>query len=639
MKLMIIESPGKLKKLRPIMKKLRPHEDWEVVASGGHIRDLPVSGQDDSMITTGVRKNYSLIYEILDKSTRNVRAIKDAVKKASEIYLATDPDREGESISWHIKEAASIRDYQRITFNEITLKRVGEALAAPRMIDMNRVAAQECRRAMDRLVGYMVTKELRRLMGKPTTAGRVQSPAVYMVVLREREIRTFVVIAHFSARLHFLAADGSSTWCADWQPVPDYASKEDPYVRDGNLAQCVATTRNMIVESTDDRKAERIPPAPFISSTLQQAASNSLKWDPDKTMQVAQRLFEQGVITYHRTDNPNIPDEAMQDIHAVANTLGMKSVTERRVFSAAEGAQEGHPAITPTNWADTDAGENAEEQALYRLIRVRALASQMEAAIYDVRTVRLIAPGPDGKPLRFTASGKTIANPGWLKLLKNDDTEDSEDSGGAGTSNPVPLLAPRQVLSVHKGECLNKKTQPPGRYTKASLIKEMERRGIGRPSTFASILKNISSKGLITEKNRKLVPEALGEETIARLEGVFSFLELNFTRELERDLDRIAQGEDTYGAVITKLHKRLEDELSRQQDQPSAASHAASRKSAPVPSEVFKCGKCGMGLVRRIKAGKGGWDFWGCSGYRANSCQVSYPTIKGEPDFTKAKGI
>lgn len=220
---------------------------------------------------------------------------------------------------------------------------------------------------------------------------------------------TFVVIAHFSARLHFLAADGSSTWCADWQPIPDFASKDDPYVRDGHLAQLVAATKNVIVESSDDRKAERSPPAPFISSTLQQAASNSLKWDPDKTMQVAQRLFEQGVITYHRTDNPNIPDEAMPDIQAIANTLGMKSVTERRVFSAAEGAQEGHPAITPTNWADADAGENAEEQALYRLIRVRALASQMESALYNVRTVKLIASGPDGKPLRFTASGKTIA--------------------------------------------------------------------------------------------------------------------------------------------------------------------------------------------------------------------------------------
>lgn len=639
MKLMIIESPGKLKKLRPMMKKLRPTEDWEVVASGGHIRDLPANGQDDSMITTGVRKNYSLIYEILDKSARNVRTIKDAVKKADEIYLATDPDREGESISWHIKEAASINEYQRITFNEITQKRVDEALANPRLIDMNRVAAQECRRAMDRIVGYLVTKELRRLMGKPTTAGRVQSPAVYLVVLREREIQSFVVVAHFGTRLHFLTPDGSSTWSADWLPVPDFATKEEPYVLDISLAQSVASSKAVIVESCEDRKAERSPPAPFISSTLQQAASNSLKWDPDKTMQVAQRLFEQGVITYHRTDNPNIPDEAMADIYAVAATLRMKAVTERRVFNAAEGAQEGHPAITPTNWSEADSGETDEERALYKLIRIRALASQMEAAIYDVRTAKLLATGPEGKPLRFIASGRTVSYSGWLKLLEADDTEEPDEPDANKANNPVPPLAPRQVLPVHQGECLSKKTQPPVRYTKASLIKEMERRGIGRPSTFASILKNITSKGLIAEKNRKLVPEALGEETIARLEGVFTFLELDFTRELERDLDRIAQGKDTYRAVIAKLHGRLEHELARQRDQPGVPMQSPGHSESQTASQTFKCGKCGEGLIRRTKPGKGGWDFWGCSGYRASGCKVSYPSLNDQPDLSRPKGI
>lgn len=634
MKLMIIESPGKLKKLRPMMKKLRPNEDWQVIASGGHIRDLPVSGQDESMITTGVRKNYSLVYEVLDKSKHNVRTIKDAVKKADVVYLATDPDREGESISWHLKEVASIKAYHRITFNEITQKRVSEALANPRLIDMNRVAAQECRRAMDRIVGYMVTKELRRLMGKPTTAGRVQSPAVYLVVLLERQIRKFVVMSHFSARLHFLAADGKSTWSADWQPIPDFATKETPYVLDSNLAHLVAATRNAIVESCEDRKAERDPPPPFITSTLQQAASNALRWDPDMTMRVAQRLFEQGVITYHRTDNPNVPDEAMPDVNELAKSMGLKAVPERRTFKAGEGAQEGHPAILPTHWANSEAGEDAEEQALYRLIRIRALASQLEAAIYDVRTTKLIAPGPNGVPLRFGAYGRTIAYHGWLKLLQSDDTEDEEHSSPTGSNNPVPPLSPRQVLPVHRGECLSKKTQPPARYTKASLIKEMERRGIGRPSTFAAILKNILGKGFISERKRKLVPEPLGEETIAQLEGVFSFLELTFTRELEQDLDRIAQGQDTYRAVIARLHERLEDELSRQASKPSA-----SRTNAAAPRSEFKCGKCGESLVRRTKAGKGGWDFWGCSAFRSSGCQVSYPCLDNKPDFSRPKGI
>lgn len=356
-------------------------------------------------------------------------------------------------------------------------------------------------------------------------------------------------------------------------------------------------------------------------------------------MKVAQRLFEQGVITYHRTDNPNVPDEAMQDIHAVANTLGMTAVTERRTFNAAEGAQEGHPAITPTNWTQAVAGEDAEEHALYKLIRIRALASQLETAVYDVRTAKLIAVGPNGKPLRFVATGRTVAYLGWLKLLENDDTDEEDQSERPDADNPVPALTSRQVLPVYRGECLDKKTQPPIRYTKASLIKEMERRGIGRPSTFASILKNITSKGLILESNRKLMPAPLGEETIAMLEGVFSFLELNFTRELEHDLDKIAQGQESYRAVIAKLHQRLEDELSKQRSQPGVSMQSGGQSAASTPSHEFKCGRCGQGLVRRTKAGKSGWDFWGCSGYRSTGCEVSYPTLNGRPDFSRPKGI
>ncbi|MGY2147560.1 type IA DNA topoisomerase, partial [Pseudomonas azotoformans] len=389
MKLLIIEAPGKLKKLKPMMKKLRPGEDWEVVASGGHIRDLPAKGQDDTLITTGVGKDLMPVYEVLDKSAKTVRALKAAAKQANEIYLATDPDREGESISWHIQQVLRLNTYKRITFSEITDKRVAEALANARQIDLNRVASQECRRVLDRLVGYLVTQELRRLMGKPTSAGRVQSPAVYLVVLREREIRNFQVINHFGVRLYFLNITEGTYWHADWQPVPDFANEEFPYVQDSSLAQRVANARNVVVQSCEDRQSERHPPAPFISSTLQQAASNALKWDPEKTMQVAQRLYEQGVITYHRTDNPNVPDEAMEGIRAMASALGVKTVDARRLFKAAEGAQEGHPAITPTDWMDRNAGENDDELDLYRLIWTRACGFHADSDTHSthIRTV------------------------------------------------------------------------------------------------------------------------------------------------------------------------------------------------------------------------------------------------------------
>ncbi|TFW43122.1 type I DNA topoisomerase [Pseudomonas fluorescens] len=634
MKLLIIEAPGKLKKLKPMMKKLRPGEDWEVVASGGHIRDLPAKGQGDTLITTGVGKDLMPVYEILDKSARTVRALKAAAKQASEIYLATDPDREGESISWHIQQVLRLNTYKRITFSEITDKRVAEALANPRQIDLNRVASQECRRVLDRLVGYLVTQELRRLMGKPTSAGRVQSPAVYLVVLRERAIRNFQVINHFGVRLYFLNITEGTYWHADWQPVPDFANEEFPYVQDSSLAQLMANIRNVVVQSCEDRQFERHPPAPFISSTLQQAASNALKWDPDKTMQVAQRLYEQGVITYHRTDNPNVPDEAMEEIRAVASALGVKTVDARRLFKAAEGAQEGHPAITPTDWMDRNAGENDDELDLYRLIWTRALASQLEAAVYDVRTAMLLGIGPQAKTLNFTAKGRTLRYPGWLKLLKADDTDDEQD---AEASNPVPALSPKQILSVHSGELLQKKTQSPPRYTKASLIKEMERRGIGRPSTFASILKNITSKGLIEEKSRKLVPAPLGEETISKLEGFFSFLELDFTRELERDLDRIALGQDTYGVVVARLYQRLEGELSKQRGLPSVGMSSSFRTAQSTT--LYTCTKCQQPLVRRQKKGDGGYDFWGCTGFKSNGCKVSYPTVNDKPNFDKSKGM
>jgi len=635
MKLMIIEAPGKLKKLGPMMKKIRPGEHWVVVASGGHIRDLPQSGPDATMITTGVLKTLRPVYEILPKSARNVSTIRKALKEATEVYIATDPDREGESIAWHIQQTLGIREYKRVTFNEITQARVREGLANARRINGQLVASQECRRVLDRLVGYLVTQELRRVLGQPTSAGRVQSPALYLVVLREREIRNFKVVHHFGVELTFKDDTTGMAWTAVWQPIPDFASKENPYIQDGTLAARVAATRAVIVESCEDGKKRRPPPPPFISSTLQQAASVALKWDPDKTMQVAQRLYEQGVITYHRTDNPNLADEAMPDIQAVARRQGLDVVDERRTFKAADSAQEGHPAIAPTAWEDEAAGESADEQALYKLIRIRALASQLADAIYEVRTAKLLARGQDQRPLRFAATGSTVAYLGWMKLLHQDDTdEESTDLH----KNPIPALQPKQILDVLQGEVLNQKTKPPGRFTKASLIKELERRGIGRPSTFSAIVKNITSKGLIVEEQRKLVPGPLGEATVAQLEGRFSFLELAFTSTLEKDLDRIARGEDKYGPVVAKFYQNLQGELESLRQAPTTAMATRSIVPSSASGGDHVCGKCGMQLARRLKRGEGGYDFWGCTGYKVNGCKVSYPNVKGNPDMTSPKG-
>ena len=635
MKLMIIEAPGKLKKLGPMMKKLRPGEDWMVVASGGHIRDLPEKGQDSTMITTGVLKNLRPVYEVLPKSQRNVKSMRDALKKATEIYIATDNDREGESIAWHIQQTLGIRDYKRIAFNQITQSAVREALANPRKIDLPLVASQECRRVLDRLVGYLVTQELRRTLGEPTSAGRVQSVAVYIVLLREREIRNFKVIHHFGVDLTFLDEATKQQWKAEWVTVPYFATEEHPYVQDGTLASQVAGTRAVIVESCSDSKKRRGPPAPFISSSMQQAASVALGWDPDKTMMIAQKLYEQGVISYHRTDNPNLDDDAMAHLKAVARQMGLEAVEERRVFQAGDAAQQGHPAIAPTSWDDETAGETPDEQSLYKLIRIRALASQLADAIYDVRTVKLLAKGPDSRPLRFAATGSTISYLGWKKLLKGDDAEEDK---AEPAKNPVPKLEPRQILPVHQGEVLSQKTKAPPRFTKASLVKELERLGIGRPSTFAAIVKNITGKGLVVEEKRKLVPGPLGEKTIAKLEGNFTFLQLEFTSSMEKDLDKIAQGQETYSSVVARFYEHLGAELQKLQTQPSATMQRGATVPASRPtSSDYKCGKCGEPLVRKQKPGQ--YDFWGCTGYRSSGCKVAYPSVKGKPDMDNPRGM
>ncbi|HGP0032397.1 TPA: type I DNA topoisomerase [Pseudomonas aeruginosa] len=641
MHLVIIEAPGKLKKLRSLLPSIRPDVTWQVEATAGHIRDLPVHGQDPQMLTVGVGQDFKPHYQILSGKEKTVARLKELQQKALEIYVASDPDREGESIGWHILQAAGIKNYKRVAFKEITKSCISAELSSPRRLDIQKVASQECRRVIDRLVGYLVTPELRRVMGRPTTAGRVQSVAVYLVVLREREIRAFIAIKHFGVELTFVSPSDGRTWTAEWDPVPVFASEEFPYVQDRQLAELVGAIRNVIVETCIDSEETDAPPAPFISSSLQMAAGNALKWSPDKTMKVAQRLYEQGLITYHRTDNPNISKDSMPDIRAVAKALGLKCVEQQRMFKADQDAQEGHPAITPTDWMAAAAGETADEQALYQLIRVRALASQIEAAVYAVRTITLLGVGPDKKPLRFGAKGKLLNVPGWRKLLQGDDAEEQKNET---PSNPIPIpaLEPRQILKVYSGEVLEKKTTPPKRFTDASLVGEMKRRGIGRPSSYASIVKNIIDKGQVQMKGRSLIPGELGEATIALLEHNFSFLSLDFTRNLEVALDRIANSEDTYMNVVQQFYQLLQTELQTLRALPSAqdeprASSTASISSAPTSD--FLCGKCGLPLVHRKKAGKGGFDFWGCSGFRTTGCKVSYPTRNGQPDFDNPRGL
>lgn len=660
MKLMIIESPGKIAKLSAILGG-----DWKIAASVGHVRDLPQKEM-------GVEApDFKPSYELTERGGDVVARLRGLVKQADSVYLATDPDREGESISWHLQQCLKLSNPRRVTFNEITATAVKSALMAPRNIDVKRVAAQEARRVLDRLVGYTVSPELSRQSGERLSAGRVQSPAVRLVVERERQILNFKVTNHFGAMLFFSDAKSSAEWFVEWLTKPDFVTDDNPYFMDRAFASAVAEVGAVVVKSFNEGDAKRSPPPPFTTSTMQQAASVALGLNPKAAMDAAQKLYEQGHISYHRTDNPNVSDDALADIYAVAVKLGLDMAESPRRFKAPEGAQVGHPAITPTHWDVEQAGETAEQRALYKLIRLRAIACQLADARYAVRTVRLTGVQPvSGKNVEFEAKGRTLTYSGWLKLVAGDQTEDEGEDAKEPT-NPIPALEAGQRLDVARGKLLEKKTKPPSRYTEATLVKKLESEGIGRPATYAAIMENIVSRCYVRVEKKYLLPTPTGELVVDSLVGKFAFMDLGFTREVEEDLDRIAQGQAAYKAVIGKVHSQLQREIATMQVSatpkhpcpecgkplrrikgktghfwgcsghpacsvtlPDEGGEPGKRKTPEVSS--FVCMKCGKPLIHRTKPGKGGYDFWGCTGFK-DGCKATYENKDGKPDFNKAK--
>lgn len=607
MKLMIIESPGKVEKLSAILGP-----DWKVAASVGHIRDLPEREM-------GVEAPaYKPQYVLTERGGEVVARLKGLVRRADEVYLATDPDREGESISWHLQQCLELRNPYRVTFGEVTAQAVKAAIAQPRAIDVKRVAAQEARRVLDRLVGYTVSPQLCQQTGERLSAGRVQSPAVRLVVERERAIRAFKSTLHYGAALDFADAKTGAQWTAEWQTKPDFVNEDSPYFMDRDFAAAVAEVRDVQVIEFADTEKRRSPPGAFTTSTLQQAASVALGMDPGPTMQAAQSLFDAGHITYHRTDNPNVSEESLGDIYAVATRLGLEMAEEPRKFKTAEAAQAGHPACTPTHWEVEDAGNTVEQRALYRLIRKRAIACQLADARYAVRTATLEAVGGvQGKPVQFHATGRTLIDAGWLGLTQGDQTQEDEEPEVA---NPLPELTVGQDVAADDGRILAKKTKAPPRYTQASLVAKLESEGIGRPATYAAIMENIVARNYVRRDKKFLVPTPTGELVVDSLVGTYTFVDLDYTRGVEAELDRIANGEAAYRAVIERVHQQLQSEV-----------------ATVVPR--FACPDCGKALVHRVKkAKKGGYDFWGCSGYH-DGCKASFNSKGDAPDFdTKKQG-
>ena len=588
-KLLILESPGKVKKVQEILGS-----GWKVAASVGHVRDLPVKEM-------GVAApDFKPKYVPTARGKDVLGCLENLVKNAESVYLATDPDREGEAIAWHLQDALKLKDAKRVTYSEITEKAIKAALDAPRSIDMALVAAQEGRRVLDRFCGYMVSGPLSNVAGEKLSAGRVQSPAVRLVVEREREIQNFRSTTHYGAELTFENVDNiTDGWKAVWQVNP-WLEDGQEYLLDKALAEKAAALRSLEVTDCKESESRSAPPAPFTTSSLQQAASNSLKFTPKQTMQLAQKLYEGGHITYMRTDSPNLSEDAVEAIRAFCEGQGWLLAEKPRSWKSKEGAQEAHEAIRPTHIEIEEAGETADEKALYRLIRLRSLACQLEDAVYAVRLLQLAAE-LDGKQAVFEAKGRTLLSQGW-KVLTAGDVSTEDDTDTTEPENPVPSMKPGTRLTALAGTVLTKKTKPAARFTEASLVRELEKRGIGRPSTYAAILDTIMSRGYVKTEKCFLVPTPVGVMVVDGLQGNFTFIEYEFTRTMEQALDDIAAGKADYRAVIGEAHTRLEQELL-----------AFAKATGKV------CPKCGKTVVRRVKKpgkdGKGGYDFWGCTGW------------------------
>lgn len=573
--LVVVESPAKAKKIAAMLG-----DSYVVKASYGHIRDLPTKPGE-----MGYEPNtFTPIYELTERAKDTVKYLKLAMKSCSRVLLATDPDREGEAIAWHIAEVLGVKQRDRIKFNEITEAAIKAAVAKPLPLDIGLVKAQEARRIIDRQVGWLISRPLSNKISERASAGRVQSPALALVVERERSIKAFIREQFFTAVATF-----DNLWTAVWP-------NEDELCKDIGKAELAAIKKSFVVTAFEDKAVSEDPPSPFRTSRLIQAASVALSFDPKKTMDVAQRLYQvHGLISYHRTDEANLSDEAYLMIAAYCGKQGLACVSEKRKWKSPEGAQEAHEAIRPTNFDCIVSPElDPDEQALYSLIHTRAVASQMPAAIYSVRTVLLKA-----DEFTFKAEGKVLVTLGWRAIAGH--AEDEEDTPTLACS--IPFLSIGQTLNASSVQVKEHMTRPAKRYTKASLTNALESLGIGRPATYAAMVDGLTDREYVRVEKKFLHPEILGEKVYDGLKGSFSFIETDYTKRMEESLDLIVSGKLSYLTVVQNTHTTLLAELSK---------YGSELGSAVTQETGVSCPKCQKQMIRR-KGPKG--MFYGCSGY------------------------
>ncbi|MFT5281114.1 MAG: DNA topoisomerase-1 [Flavobacteriaceae bacterium] len=528
MKLVIVESPSKAKTIEKYLGA-----GFHVTSSVGHIRDLPKSNKKALDIEGGFIPHY----EISPRKTKVVAELKHDAKKADEVILATDLDREGEAIAWHLKEVLGLKNPKRITFNEITKDAVLEAMKHPRSIDENLTHAQEARRVLDRLFGYDLSALIWKKVRYGLSAGRVQSPALRIIMEREREIRAFNPETYYvlSALLSHNKKAEFSVVCGE---EPFDKDRADYIEKEGNKG-------SWYVKNIKESEVKRNPRAPFTTSTLQQTASTLLGFAPSRTMRTAQKLYEKGLITYMRTDSTMISSQAIAQIKEhVTEQYGSQYLELRTYAKKSKSAQEAHEAIRPTTIAKIAGGATEDEKKLYKLIWRRTVTSQMTSA--TLLRKKLITSIKDNEDFpEFSTNGVAVLFDGWMKADPYSLTEDVQ----------IPKLTKGDELDFISLETETKETQPPSRFSEAGLIKELEKRGIGRPSTYASIIKTIEDRGYVEKEGRTLFPTDTGDVVSSFLEQHFSeYISDDFTSQMEDNLDLIAEGKGKYKKTLEDFY-------------------------------------------------------------------------------------
>ncbi len=590
-KLVIVESPHKSKTIEKYLGK-----DFKVVSSVGHIRDLSTSGKYGFGVD--IDNNFKPDYKIIKGKSKLVKELKKDIKDADFVYLATDPDREGEAISWHLYDTLGLKEenYNRIVFNEITKKAVLDSFNKARKIDDNLVKSQETRRILDRIIGFRLSKLMQSKTGGKS-AGRVQSVALKLIVDREREIEAFIPEEYFEIEAKFNDFDAK---------LDTYNHKKIEIKKESEAKEILSKLSNAFkIESIDKKEKAKKSKFPFTTSTLEQEASTKLGFTSKKTMMIAQKLYEginlkdgaEGLISYMRTDSVRLSDEFIRETYGyIKDNYGSEYVGYVKKSNKTENVQDAHEAIRPTNINNNPEKIKEyltnDEYKLYSLIYYRALASLMKDAKVEATTVIL-----DNNNYQFKVNGQILIFDGYLKVYSK--YEDSEDKVLPDFSNYKS-----NVLVANTIEYTSHTTKPPARYTESKLIKEMEELGIGRPSTYAKTIDTIEERGYVKVIDKKFIPTEVGIETTDKLQEFFKdIINVEYTKNMEDDLDKIADGNMEWNKLLSIFYQEFEPKV-------EVAFKNMEKKAPEETGEL--CPNCGSPLV--IKQSKYG-KFTACSNY------------------------